>query len=93
MPYGLGSYFKERTKKVFSLTPEERGYVKKIKTKIKSTPKTVKKYGSRIDFGRLYGAPLRKQVPIKKRKKTKATKFVVIKGIRYKKLKIKKKKK
>ena len=90
--YGLGSYLKTRTKKAIKLTPEEKGYVKKVKSKIKSTPKKITQYGSRVDFGNLWGTPLRKPVPIKKRKKISKTSFVVIGGVKYKAIKSRKKK-
>ena len=67
-----------RSKKAFQLTPSERKSLGKVKIQIKKTPEKIKKLGSRIDFGNLFGTPLRKLSPIKKRKKKRKTQQYII---------------
>ena len=57
----LGTELRRRTKKVFSLTDEERKGYQKVKKKYKPklkkykpTKKKLKKYGSRVNFRRLF---------------------------------------
>jgi hypothetical protein len=67
--------FFSRTKKAFSITPQERGTISKS---IKKVPPLFKTYSNRIDFGNLYGHPLKRQ-PIKKKiKHKKKQQYIVV---------------
>jgi len=80
--YGLGDAFKKKSKKAFSLTPQERKNISKKYSAFKTkAPKVFAKKGSQIDMGRLLGTTTSrlpfakaryKPIKIKRRKKKKA---------------------
>ena len=67
--------FFSRTKKAFSLTPSERGSI--VKT-IKKVPVGFKTYSKRVDFGNLYGRPLKKPIIKKIKRKKKKQQYITV---------------